>query len=72
MGQRGEAVQVRGILPERIVLSTALDPYLPLRALATYSGLSTRTPTGARPGACIVGDDVVEQACRCSANSGRS
>ena len=26
MGQRGEAVQVRGILPERIVLSTTLDP----------------------------------------------
>jgi len=35
-------VQVRGILPERIVLSTTLDPYLPLKALATYSGMSVR------------------------------
>lgn len=39
----GEAVQARGILPETIVLSTVLDPYMPLRALATYSGLSVRT-----------------------------
>ena len=35
-------VQARGILPERIVLSTVLDPYLPLRALAKYAGLSVR------------------------------
>ena len=35
-------VQVRGILPEKIVLSTTLDPYLPLKALATYSGVSIR------------------------------
>lgn len=42
-GQRGEPVQVRGILPEKIVLSTTLDPYLSLKALAQYSGLSTRT-----------------------------
>jgi hypothetical protein len=35
-------VQVRGILPERIVLSTALDPYMPLKALAAYSGMSVR------------------------------
>ncbi len=35
-------VQVRGILPERIVLSTTLDPYLPLKALAAYSGMSKR------------------------------
>jgi hypothetical protein len=36
-------VQVRGILPERIVVSTTLDPYLPLKALATYSGMCVRT-----------------------------
>jgi hypothetical protein len=35
-------VQVRGILPEKIVLSTTLDPYLPLKALAAYSGMSVR------------------------------
>ena len=35
-------VQVRGILPEKIILSTDLDPYLPLKALAAYSGLSVR------------------------------
>lgn len=35
--------QVRGVLAERIVISTWLDPFLSLRALATYSGLSVRT-----------------------------
>ncbi len=35
-------VQVRGILPEKIVISTTLDPYLPLKALAAYSGISVR------------------------------
>jgi hypothetical protein len=35
--------RAHGILPERIVLSTPLDPYLPLRALAQYAGLSVRT-----------------------------
>jgi hypothetical protein len=40
------SVQVRGILPERVVVSTPLDPYLPLRALATYSGLGVRTLRG--------------------------
>jgi excisionase family DNA binding protein len=35
--------QVRGMLVERVVLSSTLDPFLPLRALATYSGLSVRT-----------------------------
>jgi hypothetical protein len=35
-------VQVRGILPEKIVLSATLDPYLPLKALAAYSGMSVR------------------------------
>jgi hypothetical protein len=34
--------QVRGVLAERVVVSTALDPFLPLTALATYSGLSVR------------------------------
>src|SRR6266545_1633546 len=36
-------VQVRGFLPEPIVISPVLDPYMSLRALATYSGLSKRT-----------------------------
>jgi hypothetical protein len=35
-------VRVQGIAPERVVLSTELDPYLSLRALAGYSGLSVR------------------------------
>ena len=35
--------QVRGVLAERVVLSSELDPFLSLRALATYSGLSVRT-----------------------------
>jgi len=29
-------------LPERVVVSVALDPYLPLSALAGYAGLSVR------------------------------
>jgi hypothetical protein len=39
----GAEVQARGILPERVVLSTALDLFLNLKALAQYSGLSVRT-----------------------------
>jgi hypothetical protein len=35
--------QVRGILAERVVVSTALDPFLSLKALAAYSSLSVRT-----------------------------
>ena len=35
--------QVRGVLAERVVMSAPLDPFLPLKALATYSGLSIRT-----------------------------
>jgi hypothetical protein len=35
--------QVRGVLAERVVVSTQLDPFLALKALATYSGLSVRT-----------------------------
>jgi hypothetical protein len=34
--------QVRGVLAERVIVSTELDPYLTLRALASYSGLSAR------------------------------
>jgi excisionase family DNA binding protein len=34
--------QVRGVLAERVVVSTPLDPFLSLRALAAYSGLSVR------------------------------
>jgi hypothetical protein len=40
---RGQDVaQIRGVLAERVVVSTPLDPYLPIKALATYSGLSVR------------------------------
>jgi hypothetical protein len=35
--------QVRGVLAERVAVSIPLDPFLSLRALATYSGLSVRT-----------------------------
>jgi hypothetical protein len=35
--------QVRGVLAERVVVSTPLDPFLALKALASYSGLSVRT-----------------------------
>jgi hypothetical protein len=31
------------IVSERVILTTELDPFLPLRALATYAGLSART-----------------------------
>src|SRR5713101_6799920 len=34
--------QVRGVLAERIVIGTSLDPYLSLKALSTYSSLSVR------------------------------
>jgi hypothetical protein len=34
--------QVRGVLAERVIVSTPLDPFLPLKALATYAGLSVR------------------------------
>jgi excisionase family DNA binding protein len=37
---------VRGIVAERVVVSTPLDPFLSLRALAAYSGLSVRTLRG--------------------------
>ena len=35
--------QVRGALVERVVISTPLDPYFTLRALAGYSGIGIRT-----------------------------
>lgn len=35
--------QVRGVLAERVVVSVALDPFLSLKALSGYSGLSVRT-----------------------------
>jgi len=34
--------QVRGVLAERVVVSTALDPFLSLKALAEYSSISIR------------------------------
>jgi hypothetical protein len=34
--------QVRGILAERVEISTVLDPFLSLRALVSYSGLGAR------------------------------
>jgi excisionase family DNA binding protein len=34
--------QVRGILAERVEIATPLDPFLSLRALASYSGLGAR------------------------------
>jgi hypothetical protein len=39
---RKVVAQVRGIVAERVVMSTELDPYLSLRALAGYSGISVR------------------------------
>ena len=37
-----EVAQVRGVLAERVIMSTQLDPFLSLRTLAGYSGLSVR------------------------------
>ena len=34
--------QVRGILAEQVIVSIALDPFLSLKALAGYAGLSVR------------------------------
>jgi len=34
--------QVRGVLAEQVIVSTPLDPFLSLRALAAYSGMSPR------------------------------
>ena len=38
-----ETDQVRGVLAGRVAISTVLDPWLPLKALALYSGLSRKT-----------------------------
>jgi helix-turn-helix protein len=35
--------QVRGVVAERLIVSTTLDPFLSLKALAAYSGLGVRT-----------------------------
>jgi hypothetical protein len=35
--------QGRGVMAERMIVSTTLDPFLALKALATYSGLGVRT-----------------------------
>jgi excisionase family DNA binding protein len=35
--------QVRGVLAESVVLSTALDPFLSMKAASEYTGLSVRT-----------------------------
>ena len=37
-----QGTQVRGVLAERVVISSELDPFLSLQALATYSSLSRR------------------------------
>ena len=43
IGRPGKpASPVRGIVAERVVVTVLLDPYLSLRALAGYSGLSVR------------------------------
>src|SRR2546430_2394501 len=39
---RQAVAQVRGVLGEQVVLSSAMDPFLSLRALASYSCLSVR------------------------------
>jgi Helix-turn-helix domain len=38
--------QVRGVLAERVLVSTEMDPFFSLRGLASYSGLSVRTLRG--------------------------
>jgi excisionase family DNA binding protein len=35
--------QVRGVLAERVVISTPLDPFLSLQAAADYTGVSVKT-----------------------------
>ena len=37
---------LRGVGVERVIVATELDPFLSLRALASYSGLSVRTLRG--------------------------
>ena len=42
-GQSGGDDRVHRLVPERLVIATDLDPFLPLRMLAAYAGLSVRT-----------------------------
>src|SRR2546425_6520652 len=42
-GGHAENGSLRELLPERVVITTELDPFLPLRSLAAYAGLSVRT-----------------------------
>jgi predicted DNA-binding transcriptional regulator AlpA len=37
-----EVAQVRGVLADRVVISTMLDPFLTLKALVAYSGIGLR------------------------------
>ena len=37
-----EPTQVRGVLVERVIVSTTLDPFLTLKALVAYSGIGLR------------------------------
>jgi hypothetical protein len=37
-----QPTQVRAVLAERVIVSMPLDPFLSLKALASYSGLSVR------------------------------
>ena len=39
---RHQPAQVRGVLAERVVVSSPADPFLSLKALADYSSLSVR------------------------------
>jgi len=41
-GSKQRVAQVRGVLAERVIVSTPLDPFLSMKALASYSGLSDR------------------------------
>ena len=43
-----DVAQVRGVLADRVVIRTQLDPSLPLRALAAYSGLSVHYRVGGK------------------------
>ena len=38
-----ENARAKGLIPEKVVISTSTDPYMSLRALADYSSLSVRT-----------------------------
>ena len=40
---KGESVQLRGLLPEKVVVSAPLDPYMDLKGLSGYSSIPVRT-----------------------------